>query len=116
VRFDNPDAAIPMLRVLTSLTGLHHLELNHCQCTSEHVVAIAANLTNLTHLTLGLQEDDCYRKVDPAALCTLTLLTGLQELVFKIMPLAEGLLHYFSKVKKLTVISYGFGLAKSMDT
>jgi hypothetical protein len=99
------DAAVPMLRVLTSLTGLHHLELNHCQCTSEHVVAVAANLTNLTHLTLGLlQEENVYTRVDPATLCMLTLLTGLQELVFSKMPVAKGLMHHFSSMKKVTII------------
>jgi hypothetical protein len=102
-----PDSALSMLSVLASLTGLQHLELSHCVCTNEHVVAVAANLTNLTHLTLGLlPEEDDYTPVDldPAALCMLTLLTGLQELVFERMPIANNLVQHFSTVKRVRTI------------
>ena len=102
------EAVRPMLSVLTSLTGLHHLELDSCLCTSDHVAAVAVNLTCLTHLTLGLMQGDNWPYVhnlelDPAALCMLTLLTGLEELVFKDMRVAEGLVDndYFSKLKRV---------------
>ena len=93
------DAVLPALCMLTSLTQLQELALMGCYFSETHVAAVAANLTGLTRLSL---EPPMYSEgVEPAALCMLTLLTGLQELELLGLEGAQALVDngYYSRME-----------------
>ena len=93
------DGMLPALRMLTSLNQLQELEVVRGYFSEAHVATVAANLTGLTRLSL---ESNMYcEEIEPAALCMLTLLTGLQELELVGLGGAQALVDngYYSRMK-----------------
>ena len=80
-----------MLRVLSSVTGLRHLDLRYCGFVDAHVAAIAQNLTALTTLKLDSHGLNYEEQISLAALETLIMLRKL-ELHLRNMYAAEELL------------------------
>ena len=79
-----------LLSVLTTLTGLHSLMLNYSRITDAHVLAVSANLKELTKLDISDVAPEGEGVITLGALASVTLLTKLQQLKLEAPPGADA--------------------------
>ena len=81
---------LALLSVLTTLTGLRRLNLKYCQITDAHMIAVSANLNELTELEISDVAPEGEGVITLGALASVTLLTKLQQLKLEAPPGADA--------------------------